>query len=407
MNDSLDTRLARAARGDDLSALLCALERADWALVLGDDAQLLSALARQIGPGTLRADPRLPLDPAGATAAGLELASTGPDWRGAKAVWLVEPDDRTLKRARKADVPVVVDATHCPGGGWLDRGARWVAYRDLSTLTGHGDLRLAVLLGRGERPDLPFAAPSALVSALVTRDLPTLGLRLARQVRSASTLVERLGERASVLAGGVLFVTGELPATQLFDTANVLGGVAAARREVPGGTLLSAGLENVEDLWRDLTGNTALTEEKLADEVTPEMAQAQPVTDDVPEAEPIEGTPGASDEATDEPQPEPAPAVELHLTPDLPSVQSGETADPTADLTDEQHAAFERLREWRNAEARRQEVSRFIVASNATLAEIAREAPQTEAELRRVKGMGPERVRKYAEAILNMVRGMR
>ncbi len=51
-------------------------------------------------------------------------------------------------------------------------------------------------------------------------------------------------------------------------------------------------------------------------------------------------------------------------------------------------------------------MSRFIIASNATLAELARRAPQTETELREVRGMGPERVRKYADKILNMLRGL-
>ncbi|WP_045235309.1 HRDC domain-containing protein, partial [Deinococcus pimensis] len=100
---------------------------------------------------------------------------------------------------------------------------------------------------------------------------------------------------------------------------------------------------------------------------------------------------------------------ERDLPPDLPEhadLPATGSADLTADLTTQQLAAFERLREWRNAEARRQEVSRFIIASNATLAELARRAPQTETELREVRGMGPERVRKYADKILNMLRGL-
>lgn len=83
----------------------------------------------------------------------------------------------------------------------------------------------------------------------------------------------------------------------------------------------------------------------------------------------------------------------------------GGAPDPAADLTDEQAAVYARLREWRNAEAKRQEVSRFIIASNATLAEIARRVPYTLDDLRAVRGMGPERLRKYGEKILEVVRG--
>ena len=63
------------------------------------------------------------------------------------------------------------------------------------------------------------------------------------------------------------------------------------------------------------------------------------------------------------------------------------------------------MREWRNAEAKRQEISRFIVASNAALAEIARRVPYTLEDLAAVRGMGPARLGKYGEKILEVVRG--
>lgn len=68
-------------------------------------------------------------------------------------------------------------------------------------------------------------------------------------------------------------------------------------------------------------------------------------------------------------------------------------------------AVYARLREWRNAEAKRQEISRFIIASNATLAEIARRVPYTLDDLREVKGMGQARLGKYGDRILDVVRG--
>ncbi|GHF40577.1 hypothetical protein HNQ07_001586 [Deinococcus metalli] len=95
------------------------------------------------------------------------------------------------------------------------------------------------------------------------------------------------------------------------------------------------------------------------------------------------------------------------IAPDLPVPTPGDGGrdDPAATLSGEQAAVYARLREWRNAEAKRQEISRFIIASNATLAEIARRVPYTEADLKAVKGMGPERLRKYGEKILEVVRG--
>ena len=95
-------------------------------------------------------------------------------------------------------------------------------------------------------------------------------------------------------------------------------------------------------------------------------------------------------------------AAPIILAPDLPptppagaSGTDAERPDPTADLTPEQAAIYARLRDWRNAEAKRQDMSRFIIASNATIAEIARRVPYTAADLKAVRGMGPERLRKY------------
>ncbi len=381
MDQALETRLARAALGPgaDLGALLSALEGADWALLFAGEADLLSALFKLAQGAPLRPDPRLPVEDA-ARAAGFEVASFEADWRDS-LVWLPEPDERAVKRARKADAQVIADATFCPGGGHLAGGARWVTYTGAGALGGHGDVAFAALLGTGEAPDMPETLGS-LARALLLRDLPTLSARLSRQTRQAQTLLERLGERAEAVSGSVFLFKGEPGA--LFDAAAPLGGVVAARRAVAGGALLSAGLESVEDLWRDLGGEAASG-----------VANVEERQDQSVSAEPIEP-----------PAPEPEP--ELPLTPDLPPTPAGDVgADPAENLSEDQRAAYERLREWRNAEARRQEVSRFIIASNATLAEIAREAPQSPEELRAVRGMGPERTRKYGEAMLNLVRGMR
>ncbi|HEX2865129.1 MAG TPA: HRDC domain-containing protein, partial [Deinococcales bacterium] len=60
--------------------------------------------------------------------------------------------------------------------------------------------------------------------------------------------------------------------------------------------------------------------------------------------------------------------------------------------------------DWRNQEAATQDVSRFIVASNALLAALAKANPQSETDLHDIKGMGPERVKRYATSILQAVK---
>lgn len=148
-----------------------------------------------------------------------------------------------------------------------------------------------------------------------------------------------------------------------------------------------------------------------AEQSAPGHAQPAEQRPPAPEAGPQGAELGGSSSPASAPseplQPEPSQA-EL-LAPDLPPAAQpgGAKPDPTADLTEEQSAVFARLRDWRNAEASRQEISRFIVASNATLAEIARRVPYTVEDLQAIKGMGPARLSKYGEAIVQVVRGTR
>ena len=154
---SPDARLPglHAEAGDPhtrLAHALAALEGADWGLLVANEAALARQLAAQFGPGTLRVDARVPLSREVFASAGLALATVDADWRGARAVWLLEPDDRAFKRAQRAGVPVLVDATLAPGGGWLSREAALIVYRDGATLSGFGDVSLAAVFGSGSCP---------------------------------------------------------------------------------------------------------------------------------------------------------------------------------------------------------------------------------------------------------------
>ncbi|MVN85837.1 hypothetical protein GO986_03555 [Deinococcus sp. HMF7620] len=550
-----DARLVRlhAERGDPharLAGALADLEGAEWGLLLEGPRALALQLTALLGRGTLRVDPRLRVNRDALAGAGLAAAPLDADWRGAQAVWLLEPGRDELDRARRAGVPVIVDATLAPGSDWLARGAAAVTYSDSATLSGHADAPLAALFGAGRAPEAVGAAPSDLSVAYVLRDVATLPLRLARAARTAAALGERLGGAAQPAGPTALLLAPDAVA----DTSAPLGGVRAAARSVTGGVLLTPGLEDLgtalallgRDTGRDQTREVATREpersaapapaerpvperdpqdrpdrrefrggrrerfdrprdgrrgerpsrserpeppQRRGDEgdrsapqrftfEAPGAAEEQPPTPNLtlepwtppaapaeevwepeivfsdspahapaPLPTPVSAGPDAPEqpaglpdvthlgaeanldaeapttvvdssaeegqlaadaeapEATAEPEvaeptpaPEPAPVI---LPPDLP----GGKEDPAANLTDEQAAVYARLREWRNAEAKRQEISRFIIASNATLAEIARRVPYTEADLRAVRGMGPERLRKYGEKILEVVRG--
>ena len=66
-------------------------------------------------------------------------------------------------------------------------------------------------------------------------------------------------------------------------------------------------------------------------------------------------------------------------------------------------ALFERLREWRTERARDEEIAAFMVFSNATLEEIATRRPQSAKALLAVSGVGPDKLQKYGEDLLDLV----
>jgi HRDC domain len=535
-----------------LSQLLSALEDADWTLLLGGQEALAAQLAALLGPGLIRLDPRLSLNRELFAAFGLALASSDGEWKGARAVWLMEPDERSLARARKADVPLIADATLAPGGRWLDQGAQLVVYRDAVTLTGYADVVMSSVAGLGDRPRRAAAGPADLGVALALRDIGTLALRMNRRTRNAETLLPRFEGRALPVSGGVLLLEHDGP-----STVTPLGGTLSAAQAVPAGTLVTVGIEAPDDAWAVLgavlTGNGGLesdekmdSDESLSNNEAPaetqsvpqasaapdqnrrmerperergasrdassrsaeaqatappsaplpagpmptEAAQAPasesaaesepgdfsdrefvfsppPVLPDLPSlpsvvslpdvanlpdddgrpakrgrnrrgkqaeavapvvpeivmSESFSRPPEALPEEVARPDEQPADqwpeevagaetvltgtqtaaeTLPLQLPPDLPTTAQAAATDG---LTEAEQAIFARLREWRNAEAKRQAVSSFIIASNATLAEVARVVPHTEADLKAVRGMGPERLRKYGEKILEVVRG--
>jgi superfamily II DNA helicase RecQ len=75
------------------------------------------------------------------------------------------------------------------------------------------------------------------------------------------------------------------------------------------------------------------------------------------------------------------------------TTRRGDPADPV----------FAALREWRLTTARTEGIAAFVVAHDAVLAAIAESRPQSLAALRRVKGMGPSKLEKYGDDILEVL----
>ncbi|WP_405430803.1 DNA helicase RecQ [Micromonospora sp. NBC_00617] len=75
-------------------------------------------------------------------------------------------------------------------------------------------------------------------------------------------------------------------------------------------------------------------------------------------------------------------------------------ATVVAELTPAAASVFERLRAWRAATAKEQGVPAYVIFHDATLRQIAGDAPTSLAELSRVSGVGENKLAKYGEQIL-------
>jgi DNA topoisomerase-3 len=64
---------------------------------------------------------------------------------------------------------------------------------------------------------------------------------------------------------------------------------------------------------------------------------------------------------------------------------------------------MEALKAWRLKEARRRRIPAFRIMPNRTLEALATACPSTEAEILGVHGMGPTLVKKYGQALMEIV----
>ncbi|MCJ1697449.1 DNA helicase RecQ [Rathayibacter caricis] len=100
--------------------------------------------------------------------------------------------------------------------------------------------------------------------------------------------------------------------------------------------------------------------------------------------------------------------VELRQEPEKPVRSSGSSRSgrsTVSDLPTEAQPLFERLREWRAAQARAQSVPAYIVFNDATLREIATAEPATIDALSIIGGVGQKKLLTYGAAVLAVVAG--
>lgn len=215
----------------------------------------------------------------------------------AALVWFESPTNPALE---VADVPAIVAAAHDAGARVvfdntfmtpllqqpLDLGADLVVHSATKYLAGHSDLQLGAVVTRDEelygvlkgRRDVQGAVPGPFEAWLALRGMRTLHLRVERASANAAELASRLAAHPLLDevrypgAGGMVSIV--LPSadhadllvrsTSLWVHATSLGGVESSferRRRwtseptsIPEGLVrLSVGVEDVEDLWADLS----------------------------------------------------------------------------------------------------------------------------------------------------------
>jgi cystathionine gamma-synthase len=220
---------------------------------------------------------------------------------GADLLWLESPTNPLLevadlgalaRGARERGVLTVVDNTFATPlvQRPLDDGADVVVHSATKYLSGHSDVLLGLVVtaptegGRALRErvrrhrQLGGAIAGPMEAWLALRGLRTLHVRLARATENAADLAGRLAGHPAVtrvrypdtgaivsveVAGGAAAAEQVCASTRLWVHATSLGGVESLlerrRRQpdepekVPDDLIrLSVGIEDVEDLWRDL-----------------------------------------------------------------------------------------------------------------------------------------------------------
>jgi cystathionine gamma-synthase len=213
-------------------------------------------------------------------------------------LWIESPTNPALEvadiaalceAARNAGVRTVVDNTFATPlvQRPLALGADVVVHSATKYLAGHSDALLGAVVTADDdiwrafdgRRRTVGAVPGTLEAWLALRGVRTLHLRVERSTANAQELVRRLGSHRSVervrypgfgaiiaieVSGGAAEANAACASTRLWVPATSLGGVESSlerRRRwagepttIPENLIrLSVGIEDVEDLWRDLS----------------------------------------------------------------------------------------------------------------------------------------------------------
>jgi cystathionine beta-lyase/cystathionine gamma-synthase len=303
----------------------------------------------------------------------------------------------------------------------LEFAADMVVYSSVAMLVGDSTLSLGLVVGRNDaifervrnnRELIGTRAP-AQVCAQALRGLRGLGVRFERMNKTVLELLEKIGANPGVREL-LLPAASEVSETQLLSRDG---------RELPGG-VFSLRFHSVEAARAALESLKVFERSEFVGDGLSNVCQPSSSSHRALEAHGLEPDPrilrfavGLEDArdlwrdlermleviAPFTPDPEP----ELIIEPDEPEGQA-KAFDPALEslvkgMNADEVKLFARLRDWRNLAAEKLELSGFMIASNAILANIAKANPGTLEALNGVKGIGPERLKRYGATMLEVL----
>ncbi len=330
---------------------------------------------------------------------------------------------RLARLAHEAGALVVVDNSllTCYGCRPLEFAVDAVVYSNAAGLTGDSSLALGVIVSRSDEllerlrvhRDNVGARPNAQAAGSALRGIKTLSVRLERQFAAASELVKALDGHPNLRA--VYYPT--------LETAGVAELQQRTRdgREV-GGSVIGLSLWNTSAArvfqerlrvfeaseWAGGADSNFCQPGRSSHRALAEFDLALPdhllrLSVGLEDTRDLRAALDAALEAIAEFTPEPVPVEpdEPELVPQTLLVAAPEFLETLDDAALER---FARLRTWRDAEAQEQSISKLLVLTNGVLEGIAREAPDSLEGLGAVKGIGPKKLERYGEAVLNVLR---
>jgi cystathionine beta-lyase/cystathionine gamma-synthase len=330
---------------------------------------------------------------------------------------------RIARGAHDAGALLIVDNSLLTAYGCrpLEFGADAVVYSNAAALTGDSTLALGVIASRNDdllerlkaHRDNIGARPNAQAAGSALRGIKTLSVRLERQFAVAAEVARSLEGHANLRA--VHYPTFETPGVtevqQLTREGREVGGAVFALSlwNADATRVFQERLKLLETSeWAGGADGTICQPSRSSHRALNDFDLALPETllrfaVGLEDARDLRASLNAALEAITEFTPEPEP-VEPDEPEGAPQPLLVAAPDFLETLDDASLERFARLREWRDAQAQEQNISKLLVLTNGVLQGIATTNPDSLEGLSGIRGIGAKKLERYGDALLNVLR---